>query len=88
MGKYVNATSKRSLGASYDDKCEGILDDGGIEVPRPERVVENLVCVVNNGPFAAAAYCFDQRELDCFLLERDKRPKRWFVWDKVTQYID
>ncbi len=86
MGRYVNQTTKRPLGVSFQDKISGLLDDGAVEIPKPENFVENLVCVVNNGPFAAAAHCYDKRELVDFSIASDTRPKRWFIWDKVKDF--
>jgi hypothetical protein len=86
MGKYVNETSKGGVGSSADSKCQAILNDGGVEIPEPKEFVPNLVCVVNNGMFGAAAYAYSERELKDFTMPGDYRPKRWFIWEKVEQY--
>jgi len=86
MGKYVNQTSNGSVGASFKDKCNALLSDGAIEIGVPEKFEENLVCVVDNGMFAAAGYCFDSHEFKVFTHPTDKREKRWFIWDKVNQF--
>ncbi len=36
------------------------------------------VCLVNNGPFTAAAVAYSEREVDAFNQPRDGRPKVWF----------
>ena len=83
MGKYINHTSKGSVDTSAESKCQAILNDGGVEIPEPKEFVPNLVCVVNNGMFGAAAYAYNEREFDRFKQPHDLRPKRWFIWDNV-----
>ena len=89
MGKYVNETSKRSLGATYTDKRIGLIEDGAQMLEgEPVEFVENLVCLVDNGSFAAAGYCFYPDEFFGFANPKDKRPKTWFIWDKVKEYAN
>ncbi|MFW5804755.1 MAG: hypothetical protein ACOCWG_05950 [bacterium] len=40
-----------------------------------------LICVVNNGFFEAAGFCFDEFELKSFLSPSDERPKTWMLID-------
>jgi len=88
MGKYVNINSKGSLGRSAGEKCDGILADGGKEIKTPKEWQPNLVCVVDNGHFGAAAHAYSEREMKDFQQPSDTRPKRWFVWDKVEQFAE
>ena len=37
-----------------------------------------VVCLVNNGPFTAAAICFNDDELKEFSNPKDYRPKTWY----------
>ena len=37
------------------------------------------ICLVNNGPFTAAAVAYNTRELSVLNNPRDLREKRWFV---------
>jgi len=85
MGRYVNHTSKGSLGSSMREKCNGLLEDGAAEV-HPTKFVENLVCVVDNGPFAAAGFCYSESEFKAFNQQDDLRHRRWFVWEKVKEF--
>jgi hypothetical protein len=40
-----------------------------------------VICVVSNGLFEAAAYCYNEREFNDFTMPEDKRPKFWLVID-------
>ncbi len=39
------------------------------------------ICVVDNGIFEAAAFCYNQREYEEFSLLSDKRNKEWYLMD-------
>lgn len=77
MGIYVNP--------QHMTKEQWILQNGE-EVPFGELPPEapvgpaltRLVCVVNNGPFNAAAVAFSQDEYKVFREPMDFRPKMWF----------
>ena len=58
---------------------------GGESVIRPEtfsKIPEGkaLICVIDNGLFEAAAFCYDQREFEVFS-HPDGRPKSWILMD-------
>ena len=74
------------MGSSAKSKCDAILSDGGIEIPKPDKFKPNLICVVDNGMFGAAAYAYCDREFNDFNVSTDRRPKRWFVWEKADQF--
>lgn len=40
-----------------------------------------LICVVDNGFFEAAAYCYDDKEYEAFHDKHDVRPKTWLTMD-------
>lgn len=42
-----------------------------------------LVCLVDNGPFKAAAVAYDESELEAFNQPDDYRPKVWYVVKKA-----
>ena len=85
MGKYVNETSMGTIGTSAEEKCNAIIADGGIEIDEPKMFLENIVCVVDNYFFGAAAYAYDEDELNLFK-RLDNRIKRWFIYDKVKTF--
>jgi hypothetical protein len=87
MGKYINQTSNGAMGSSYNSKREALIADGAKVLINPTRFVNNMVCVVNNGHFAAAAYVYSEGEFVEFSnVEEDPRPKTWFIWDKVKEF--
>jgi hypothetical protein len=62
------------------------MKDGAVLIEKPKQFVPNLVCVVDNGWMAAAAYIYSENEFMCFADISDPRPKRWFIWNKVKEY--
>lgn len=47
-----------------------------------------VICVVQNGPFDAAAYCFSMKELEVFADPSDARPKTWLsMSDKLAKQL-
>lgn len=79
MGMYV-----QGLGAKGKAKALLAL---GAEIIKMEEASEyvnagfGVVCVVDNGPFEAAAYINSESEMAAFS-RMDGRPKTWLVWDK------
>lgn len=84
MGKYLNVDSKgQSLGTH--GKAEKLIADGAIEINPPKAWEENLVCVVENGMFEAAGYCYSPEEFRAFSLLDDNRPKTWLLYEKAKE---
>lgn len=69
-------------------KADYLIDALGAEkTGKPDTLAgvpdgKGLVAVVSNGIFEAAAYVFDDRELEAFSDPSDLRPKTWLVMDK------
>ena len=88
MGKYINETSNGPIGSSFDDKIDALVKAGADKIQCPTSFIKNLVCVVDNGLFAAAGYCYDEREFNCFSNGTDKRRKQWLTWDDVEKFAE
>ena len=84
MGKYINAINGKPTGSSFTQKCNSILEAGATEVDG-KSYKSDLVCVVNNGPFAAAGYAYSESEYEQFV-HPCGRPKRWFVLPGAAKY--
>jgi len=84
MGYYINHTSYgEALPAR--GKADQLIALGGQKIPQPKKWVENLVCVVENGPFDAAGYIFSQRELEDFSYPDDNRRKIWIIFPNAAE---
>lgn len=92
MGYYIQGPALRKAhyihdkyGASYitQEEAKRIIQR------EPDRAI---ICVVDNGPFEAAGYCFNMREFEAFSDPSDNRPKQWLVMSKkkvheLTGYV-
>lgn len=81
MGFYIETNTRHG-------KAEQIIQTiGGTEISQEEAemiIKEDMgavVCVVDNGPFEAAAYCYNLDEFRTFTHPSDDRPKTWIVVD-------
>lgn len=78
MGRYINQDSKGNplppLG-----KAQHLIEDGAVKILAPLSYEPNLVCVVNNGTYQAAAYIYSDGELQEFSRE-DGRSKIWLSY--------
>lgn len=77
MGYYINSTSK-GVRLPAKGKANQLIFDGAKRVKNEFQ--ENLVCVVDNGPFEAAAYAFSEDEFNAFNDPDDNRNKEWLVY--------
>ena len=72
MGKYIN-----NIGTSYAEKIANLkVKHNAVETD--SKFKENLVCVIDNGMFAAAAYAYCEDERNEFA-RQDGRPKTWLI---------
>jgi len=76
MGYYINQNSKgENLPSS--GKAKALVNDGA-KIVKPE-FQPNLICVVENGFFDAAGYCYSKEEFIDFNYPGDYRPKTWLT---------
>lgn len=82
MGKYINQNSKgETLGL---EKAKELIADGATPITEPKEWQEGLVCVVNNGFFEAAGYCYSPDELEAFKYP-DGRSRTWLHYPKAKE---
>ncbi|MCK9429218.1 MAG: hypothetical protein M0R17_04380 [Candidatus Omnitrophica bacterium] len=81
MGYYINKDSKgNDLPAT--NKVALLIADGAIRTDSSFK--ENLICVVDNFMFEAAAYIFSENECDEFKRIND-RNKTWLIHPKAKE---
>ena len=92
MGFYINHTSS-GIRLPDCNKATLILMDGAEEISEPKEFVDNLVCIVENGPFDtfsgtafdAALYCYNEKEFLVASNPDDHRRKRWFIYPHAAK---
>lgn len=84
MGLYINTTTDGTV-LPRAGKVALLLADGGTIVPTPQQWQENLVCVVCNGVFEAAAYAYSPKELEVFSDITDTRDKTWLIYPSAKE---
>jgi len=81
MGKYIQGP--------WHGKANMLIEKhGALRITQEEALPSfkaglGVVCVVDNGPFEAAAYAYCEGEIHAFSCP-DGRPKTWLVMDKET----
>lgn len=87
MGRYVNKLSNGRALAPFG-KAQDLIQDGATHInPAPQNFIPNLICVVDNGIFEAAGYCFSENEFRAFARE-DGRFKTWLTHPNAEQIAD
>jgi hypothetical protein len=86
MGKYINNINETYMGASFADKCKVLESKGALRVTGREYD-PNLVCVVDNGFFAAAAWAYSESEWEQFK-KPDGRNKSWYILSNAESHVD
>lgn len=83
MGYYIETPGQNH------DKAQAILDaHGGRRLTGAPASLsqfegnEAVICVMDNGAFEAAAFCYSEEELAEFA-RPDGRPKEWLIIDKT-----
>lgn len=93
MGYYINQVGNSGLPAKGKaDELLKIVDCFELTLP-PVKYSEigpkeALICVVENGPFDAAALVYNEGEFNEFMVpdHGSQRPRRWILMDKKTAY--
>jgi hypothetical protein len=82
MGIYLNYDSNGNELPTIG-KAEALIKDGAKKIYEPEKFQKNLVCVVENGLFDAAAYAYSEEEFNYFRKIQkngsDTRPYTWLI---------
>tara|TARA_R110000851_G_scaffold78000_5_gene172056 strand:+ start:442 stop:711 length:270 start_codon:yes stop_codon:yes gene_type:complete len=82
MGKYINYNSKKKLlNGSYLNKLNTLKKDGAIVIPRPEKFVNNLILIGNNGPWGFAAYMYSKEEFHAYKDDLNGREHTWLLYE-------
>lgn len=84
MGYYINNINGKDLGVTFEDKCKGLLNNGATETT-DTQYQEDMVCVVDNGMFAAVGHVYSEKEFNIFKI-RDGRRKRWFILSNAGEF--
>jgi hypothetical protein len=84
MGKYINDINGIKLGSTFDSKCKELVENGAVQV-NDSKFVNDMICVVDNSFFAAAAYAYSESEYKQFK-QHDGRTKAWFTLNNVSEY--
>lgn len=84
MGYYINENSN-GTGLPPNNKADYLILDGAVEIPKPDKWMPNLVCVMHNGLFDAAGYAYNESEFRAFADPRDERPKTWLIYEHAVK---
>lgn len=84
MGKYINTNSKNET-IPHQGKAKSLIDDGALLLLDKPTFQDNLVCVVDNGLFEAAAYCYNESEFQAFNDPQDFRFKLWLIYPHAKE---
>ena len=85
MGAYIQVAGR--LKGKAEAICQlykAIRLDGPPKSFKDIPQTKALICVVDNGAFEAAAFCYSAREFEDFTEPSDSRPKEWLMMDKKT----
>lgn len=89
MARYINTYKGVKLPAHGKTQFLLANIEGTTKLPHaPSEYVSNLVCVVDNGPFQAAAYTDTSLEFDRFKEDGSGRPKDWIIVPGVAEFAD
>lgn len=80
MGYYIQCSAARGKARQIMDDLDGIeISADEAEMILREDMGGAIICVVDNGPFEAAAYCYNLTEFRQFTDPSDTRRKTWLL---------
>ena len=71
MGWYIESTQNGPLPAK--GKVTALIQAGAVPIDQPFNGGPDIICVINNGPYEAAAVMVDNQELKRFIHPQDSR---------------
>jgi hypothetical protein len=92
MGYYINPPDGRrhEKGQWLIEECGAakISQEEALNILGFEDNDKGVVCVVDNGPFEAAAFCYDLGEFEAFTYITDCRKKQWYSLNRrVAEHL-
>lgn len=86
MGYYIETGTMHGKAQHIMDQLDAIeISQDEARIFLEEGTDCAIICVVDNGPFEAAAYCHDLKEFQQFTLPHDDRPKTWLMVSDKAQ---
>jgi hypothetical protein len=80
MGYYIETVQPKNKAAAIRQELDALditVDEA--EFFLKEQMGGAIICVVDNGPFEAAAYCYSLDEFRAFNRADDPRPRTWLL---------
>lgn len=80
MGYYIQTAEPKGKADTICKELSGIkITQDEAEFFLKEQMGGAIICVVDNGPFEAAAYCYNLDTFRQFSWADDDRPKTWIL---------
>lgn len=87
MGIYIKDTTKgRIVNLKAANILAELINDGAEPIKEPKEWQDNLVCLVNNGSFGAAAYAYNEAEMDYFKQGYNGRDHVWLLYPNAKEF--
>jgi hypothetical protein len=83
MGYYIETGQPKNKAAVLIEELDAREISQGDVIAAIRGNLGAVICVVDNGPFEAAAYCHSLDEFENFTHPSDVRPKTWLLIEDV-----
>lgn len=83
MGYYIETPAAHGKANYLIEHHGATIPDKGTKPSDLALSDKVLICVIDNGPFEAAAYCYNDLEYNEFNNPADPRPRRWLLMDRA-----